>query len=198
MAKLTPSTAWTWPTVRWSKPEVTGNRTCKFLSSRMGWAGVHSPLTGRGTGLISTNTGTPPLGIELAAGLRHPARRQLRLGDGTQRRFVLQTPLNGELATRVKPAAHGHAHRVRGHALDRLQWQVSLSIEARHGAKKSPRVRMFRMGEDILGRTLLDNPAGVHHNDPLAHAGDDTEVMRYEDGRRAQILVDMLEELQDL
>ena len=42
---------------------------------------------------------------------------------------------------------------------------------------------MLRIVEDLLGRTLLDHLAGVHHADPVAHRADHPEVVGDEQDR---------------
>src|SRR5579862_3256902 len=43
------------------------------------------------------------------------------------------------------------------------------------------RVRMTWASKHVFGRTFFDDLPGVHDCDPRAHAGDDAEVVRYEE-----------------
>src|SRR5690606_25670141 len=39
-------------------------------------------------------------------------------------------------------------------------------------------VRMLRLGDDLLGETVLDDPPPVQHHEAVAHRGQRTDVMR--------------------
>ena len=73
-----------------------------------------------------------------------------------------------------------------------------LLVEARHRAKQSPGVRVLGVLEDRLDRPLLDDPAAVHHHDPLAQARDHAEVVGDQDDRHAELAPQRLQQLQDL
>ena len=46
-------------------------------------------------------------------------------------------------------------------------------------------------------RRLLRLPAGVHHHDPVGEVGDDAEVVRDQDDRRAEPLAELAQEVED-
>jgi len=52
--------------------------------------------------------------------------------------------------------------------------------------------------EDVLERPALDDLAGVHHGDAVAHAGDDAEVVRDEDDAHPALGLDVPEQVEDL
>ena len=57
---------------------------------------------------------------------------------------------------------------------------------------------MLRTLEDLLDRTLFDDPAGVHHDDPLAQARNQRHVVRDQHHRGVQLAVKLLHQLDDL
>src|SRR5215470_19586718 len=63
----------------------------------------------------------------------------------------------------------------------------ALLSDARHRGEESFRVRMVRPGEQIVHRRLLDDLAGVHHDDSRCRLGDDTQIVRDEEDRRAEL-----------
>ena len=52
--------------------------------------------------------------------------------------------------------------------------------------------------EDLLDRTFLDDPARVHHDDPLAEAGDQSHVVRDQNDGGSHLAIELLEQLDDL
>src|SRR5215510_15024825 len=154
ISRSTPSTACTWPTVRCSTPEATGNHILRSVTATSGSLAVHAIESCLGTAVAS---GT----LELRPGLRHPTGRTLRVADLEQRRHVPAALLDPEGTPRVERAADRQVDEVRGQALDRLQRLVALGVEARDRAQQGPRVWMLRVGEDVRGRPGLDDLAGV-------------------------------------
>ena len=59
-------------------------------------------------------------------------------------------------------------------------------------------VGVRRLGQHLLGVALLDAAAGVHDDDVVRGLGDDREVVRDEDDRRAEILLQVVDEVEDL
>ena len=74
---------------------------------------------------------------------------------------------------------------------------VGLVADDREGGRKPGRVRVSRLGEDLVARPAFHDAAGVHHGDPLAH-GRQGQVMGDEDDRQAETLLKVLEQLQHL
>ena len=52
--------------------------------------------------------------------------------------------------------------------------------------------------EDVLGAALFDDPARVHHGDPVAQLRDDAEIVRDEDDRQAARAPQIVEDCQHL
>ena len=57
---------------------------------------------------------------------------------------------------------------------------------------------MGRAVENIIGRPLFDDGAGIHDVNAAAHLGDDAEIMGNEDDGHAQFRLEALEDIQDL
>ena len=57
---------------------------------------------------------------------------------------------------------------------------------------------MLRVLEDLFGGAVLDHVAAVHHEDVLAHLGDDAEVVRDHDDGGVQPLLQVAHEVEDL
>ena len=57
---------------------------------------------------------------------------------------------------------------------------------------------MLRLQQDLVDGAVLDDPAGVHDHDVVDHLGDDAEVVGDEHERRAGLLLELPDELEDL
>ena len=57
---------------------------------------------------------------------------------------------------------------------------------------------MQRTGEDLLDRALLDLASGVHHHHALAHLGHHAEVVRDQHDRRAEPVLQVAHQVEDL
>ena len=53
-------------------------------------------------------------------------------------------------------------------------------------------------GVEVSGGGVLDDLAGVHHGDPVAHAGDDAEVVGDQQHGDVEALLQIGEEIEDL
>src|SRR5262249_21492047 len=95
-------------------------------------------------------------------------------------------------------AARRRVAEVGREATDAEQLRAAPLVEARDGAQQRPRVGVLRALEDLAGRALLDDAAGVHHERARAEAGDHREVVRDEDDRRSRLTVEVAQELDDL
>ena len=73
-----------------------------------------------------------------------------------------------------------------------------VAVEPRHRVEQRPGVGMLRVGQQRLGRPLLDHLAGVHHDDARADVGDDAEVVADQHDRRAEIGVQLAQQVEDL
>ena len=101
-------------------------------------------------------------------------------------------------ARRVDAALERIAER-RQRAGDRLQGCVGLvHAEARHAAQQPHGVRVPRVGEDLLGRSLFDEPPGVQDADALAEAHDQSEVVRDQQDGGVDAPAQLLDEVEDL
>ena len=96
--------------------------------------------------------------------------------------------LGGERA-----AVDEHARRQRRADLgqragDRRQQALALAdAVAREAAEQADRVGMLGIVEHLLGGALLDDLAGVHHADPVAHRADHAEVVGDQQDRRVGV-----------
>ena len=68
----------------------------------------------------------------------------------------------------------------------------------REGRRERLRVRMRRLGEDLLARPLLDDPPRVHDREPAAHGGERREVVRDEEDGEPEVALEVLEQPQHL
>src|SRR5260221_9043359 len=190
IARSTPSTALTRATVRPRMPERTGNQVRSPRTSRMGSAAVQG---GPGLDRAATASATSRP-IEPGAVLGDPAARQLA-AYREQVRFLAVAATDRERAARLELAAGRQPDHVRRRAVDRLQRLAIIGVEPRDGAEQRPRVGVLRVGEDIPGRALLDDPPRVHHHHPVAHPGDHAEVVGDQDRRRPEVTVQVAEQL---
>ena len=71
-------------------------------------------------------------------------------------------------------------------------------VQPRQRLQQTHRVRHLRAVEDLLGRAVLDHVAAVHHEHVLARLGHDAEVVGDQDDRRAQPLLHLVHQLDDL
>ena len=133
------------------------------------------------------------------AGLRDPAAR-FGAGRKLQQVGMLGALVDAEGAPGGKPAAGRMGDRVGRRAFDGHQPPLSrdVTIDARNGVDQGPGVGVARIGEDGLGRALLDDLAGVHHDDARAHAGDHPEIVADQDDRRVEIAIELGDQVEDL
>src|ERR1022692_2809558 len=192
--KLTPSTAWTAPTLcRKMMPRVTGKCLVSPVTSSSGRPGDAPPLAASGSlsevltfpparsgtrvsrcHLDFFPTDLPPLvGGQVAgdqvAGINFVQQRLLGLAaPAGQRRIV---------AARVEGTARRYPDQARRRALDRDQAAQPGLVDAGHRGEQPPGVRMGGAVEDVLGRSVLGGPARVHHHDVVGQFGDYAQVM---------------------
>src|SRR6266550_5722620 len=128
-----------------------------------------------------------------------PASRHLIGGDLAERRFRVDLALvDHEGASRVEFAARRWVREVGWQSLDRHEPVLPRLVDARDGAQERPGVGMLRALEDLIHRAFFDDPAGVHHDDSLAEAGDQRHVVGDEHHGGVQLAVELLHELDDL
>src|SRR5712691_11288274 len=97
---------------------------------------------------------------------------------------------------RMEGTSRRQVRQIRRLARDRIE--RLLAAELGHRAEQGPRVRMPGLVEQLPHRRLLDDLAGVHHGDPVAHLRDDAQVVRHEDQGHARLPLDVLEEIEVL
>src|SRR5262245_21052961 len=175
ITKSTPSTAFTDIPPRPSRPSRTGK--CFF-----------SPRTSR--------TGSAIVGSPVRVPLREPAPGDASGGEVEVSRLLGLAARHGLRTARMERASRGQAGQVRWLARDRVQ--RLLAAELRHRPEQRARVRVPGSIEELPHRRLLDDLAGVHHGDPVAHLCDDAEVVRHEDEGHARLSLDVLEQVEVL
>ncbi len=67
-------------------------------------------------------------------------------------------------------------NRVGNDSLDALELPVPVR-QRRRAAQEGVGIGVKGGGEEVAHRRVLDDLAGIHHVDALAHLGDDAEVM---------------------
>ena len=95
-------------------------------------------------------------------------------------------------------AALGPVGQRRRQARDRRQALGPRPVDAGDRAQQPPRVGVLRVVEDLVERPLLDDPARVHHRDPVGDVGHHAEVVGHEDHRGARLLAQLADALEDL
>ena len=59
-------------------------------------------------------------------------------------------------------------------------------------------VGVLRAPVHLVGRTLLDDPPEVHHRDPVAHVAHEREVVRDEEVREPELLLEVAQQVDDI
>ena len=72
------------------------------------------------------------------------------------------------------------------------------AVEPRDRAEQAPGVRVLRVVEELALRPVLDDAARVHHGDVVGDVGDDAEVVRDQDHRRVEVVLELVDQLDDL
>src|SRR4051794_2294749 len=103
--------------------------------------------------------------------------------------LVLRAPVDPERAPWMERAAVRRVGQVGWLAGDAREPVAAGPVDARYRAEQRPGVRVLRVAEDLTGRSLLDDPARVHHYDPRAQADDERDVVRDQDDRHARVAV---------
>src|SRR5215468_9023386 len=156
MVKLTPSTAWTWPTVRRSRPLRTGKCFLRSWTARTGWFAL---------------TIAVPAGGPVAAAFLF-VDRPLAAAD-----------IVGAIAARCKGAALGQLEQGRHDAGDFLQPCVVAyrlaphQVEPGDRGEQADRVGVQRPAEQFADLGFLDLAAGIHDDDALRGLGNHAEIV---------------------
>ena len=182
-AALTSVSAWT-SCPRWRKT---------FVSSWISTTGGPASLDRRKLEIRSL------LARELRRALVVPAAAVVAALDGDQRRLFLAAALVGERAAVGEHASRDLRAEAREVPGDRVEPAAILPhAPARNAAEEADRVRVTRILEDGLHRSLLDEATGVEDADPGAHLRDDAEVVADEEHRRVQLGLELRDEVEDL
>src|SRR3954470_17812727 len=164
--RLTPSTAYTCPVVRRSRPFLIGKCFFRFVTSSTG---------GRGSGMAASieTFGMPAGG---------PACRSFLL---VGRRLAAAAIVCKRAARRERAASREMSER--GHdAGDFLQAPLGLTraaahqFEPRDRSHQPVRIGMQWTREQVTDARLFDLLAGIHHDHALRGLGDDAEIVRDE------------------
>ena len=105
--------------------------------------------------------------------------------------------LHRRVAARGKRAALGEVEKVDGGAGDGLEL-LAHGVERGDGAQKALGVLVLGVVEDLVGGAALAVRASVHDHDLVAHLGDDAQVVGDHDDGHAELLLELLHELEDL
>ena len=98
---------------------------------------------------------------------------------------VVDALLDPGQAARGEAAARGQVDQVRHVAGDDRQLLAEVADD-RDRPDEAAGIRMERLAEERHDVGLLDDLAGVHHRDAIAHLGDDAEVVGDQDDRRCR------------
>src|ERR1035437_147038 len=179
MKKLTSSTALTEAMVAPKTPPLMGNHFLRFWTSTSLVAMVISPLC---------------LRLD-----RVKAAYQMSGGKFKNLRLFLSALLRDEWAAWVETTTLGHMVWGGDHALDSGQRFVGFLLrEFRNGLQQTVRVRVTRRLEDLSGRSILDNLAGIRDGNGLCHFGDDCKVMGDNENGHTQFLLQSAHQVEDL
>ena len=108
--------------------------------------------------------------------------------------------LGGPRAAGVEAAARRRVDRVGRLAADQRAGPraVLLGVGDRDRRQQGAGVGMDRLGVELLGGRELDQLAQVHDCDPVGDVADDAEVVGDEDVRQAEVVLEVVEQVDDL
>ena len=121
-----------------------------------------------------------------------------RSPDAVLERRLLHALVERMRAARPELAARRRLDQRRRRALDRVQPVGLRPVEPRDRAEQAPRVGHLRVVEELARLGLLDDPAGVHDDDLVGDVGDDAEIVRDQDHRRVELVLQAADQLDDL
>src|SRR5919198_785635 len=145
-------------------------------------------------------TGAPSSSIRApGSGAVRPKTTLANVADAVHGRLFLVALRLGETAPRSEDTGVKRSAELRQEARDRVESSFVLAhAPARDTAKKPDRVRVPRVTEDLVGRPLLDEPAGVEDPHSVAHLCDHGEVVADEQHARAEFLPEREDEVEHL
>ena len=189
----TPSTAWTSATVRCRTPPLTGKCLTRLRTSTSGAADAAARHAARGSAVAGDRSAAPRPASAAVAPIRRgraSSGRRGRARTGSRDRVLVEArcrcpprPGPGSAARSGSPSGRS----IRFGTLPGMTASSSrTSPSDRDRPDQAPRVRVQRLAEQRRDVGLLDDLAGVHHRDPVAHLGDDAEVVGDQDDGRAR------------
>src|SRR5579884_1405824 len=145
-----------------------------------------------------SNNGGDIVGLQRAfnAGVGEPAARSPAGADGHFGWLVHGAARQGFRAARVEGAAGRQCRQIGRLTGDRQQ--LLLTAEPRHRAEQRLRIGMLRRVEEVAHAARLDDLAGVHDRELVAHARDDAEIVGDEDDRDRRPLLQFLQKIEVL
>ena len=147
----------------------------------------------------ASRAGLRRAGCPAAQGREGGRRRGVPVSTGLQRRLLDAAAVEGVGAAGVEAAALGRVDRARHVALqdDALARRRRARAPARPRA--APRCRGASERAKIAPlRRHLDDLAEIHHRDAVGHVLDDGEVVADEQERQAELLLQVLQQVDDL
>ena len=85
-----------------------------------------------------------------------------------------------------------------GDAAGHLVQARSAGFDGQHRTQETAGVFVHGMAQDVGYRTLFDHLAGVHDRDGVGHLGDERQVVAHEHHREAQLLLQLVQQVDDL
>ena len=148
--------------VRWRRRSQASSATAELLLLRVA---------------RSRRAGSASSGPASQHSTRPPPVRSMSTG------FVVGADVHRVRAPRVEAAARRRVDQVRRRAGDEVE---ARRAQRDRRAQQLAGVGVLRVAEDVATVALLDDPAGVHHRDPVARLGDDAEVVGDQQQRRCR------------
>ena len=115
----------------------------------------------------------------------------------SRRAGSVEAAVGGVRAAGSEATALGQVARIRRATRDRRR-QAAHAADHRQRVEQPLGVGVLRGVEDGAHRADLDDPARVHHRDPVAGLGEHPEVVGDQDQRQPKLLAQALEQLQNL
>src|SRR5450631_50632 len=182
--KLTPSTAFTWPTVFWSRPLRIGKY---FLS----------PLTSRSTDLAGA--AKPFVILVRLSSLVEKTAYLSSLADSLKLwNLGVAAAGNGGNATGMEGTTGRPVERMGHRPADGRKLQPRHGLDAWNGLQQSLRIRVLRVVKDVIDAASLDHSAQVHDHHVVGHLRHHAEVVGDEHDGHSPFLLKLAQQIQDL
>ena len=190
--KETSSTALTAATCFWNTiPRVTGKCFVRCSTLRSSSAIPYNASVANAARILSASRAF------VASSRKHACTCSGCTGDGTSSgsSCLQRSKTYGQRGLKRQPRRRRQERRRRARNLDE---PVDVGLEPRQRAEQAPRVRVQRMLEELVDRSLLGHPGRVHHDDLVGDLGDDAEVVGDHDDRGAVVVLELVHQLEDL